>query len=68
MNLLNTLLEIIATAAAAAAPLVPAGEGQQIDQDVEVLVQIAQKAAAAHQQIAGKPLDLSVLQPIDPVA
>lgn len=69
MNYLTTILSIIGIAADAAKGVIPAGSvGQTIDGDVSALVKIAQAANTAHVQITGKPIDLSQLQPIDPVA
>jgi hypothetical protein len=66
-NYLSTILNIIGIAAEAAKPLIPAGVGQTVDADVSALIKIAQAANAAHVQITGQPIDLSQLQPIDPV-
>jgi hypothetical protein len=65
---LQTILQIIETAAATAQPfLAGVPEGAAIDAAAEALAAIAQQAIGAYQLVAGKPMDLSTLQPITPV-
>lgn len=69
MNALQTILTIIETATAAAAPIVAGIPGAgEADALVAALAKIALSASQAHQQITGQPIDLLALQPIDPVA
>jgi hypothetical protein len=67
VNVLQEILSIIALAAEAAqaVPNVEVDAGALL---AEKLVQIAQKSIAAHQAVAGKPIDLSALKAIEPVA
>lgn len=69
--LIQKILSIIATAATVAAPVVDEF-GNPIAKEVEAaalaLTSIAQQAIAAFQQVTGKPIDLTTLQPIDPIA
>lgn len=68
MKTLEQILADIAAAAKAAGPFVvwnPTAE--TIDALAGLFATIAQNALAGYQQAAGEPLDLSKLQPIDPV-
>lgn len=68
MNTLQSILAIIAIAVDTAAPIVAGNpEAAAADRLAQGLLQIAQAAAAAYQQHTGKPIDLAMLQPIDPV-
>lgn len=68
MNALQLILQIIETAAATASPFLNGNpEGQAIDAVAEALAKIAASALGAYQQVTGKPMDLSTLQPIEPV-
>ena len=68
-SLLTKILGIIGVAARVAEPFVaPLGpEATTVDQAVEALTAIAQKANAAHVALTGEPIDLDQLQPIAPV-
>ena len=61
--------EILAILALATQTLegVLSGDAQKGDMIAENLIQIAQKANAAHQAQVGKPIDPTLLQPIDKV-
>ena len=68
MNVLELVLGILQDASTAAkafsSPSATAGE---IEAALAALVSIAQSAAAAYQSQTGQAMDLSKLQPIDPV-
>jgi hypothetical protein len=66
---LSEILSIIALAAGAAQPLLVAvgPEAVKIDALAEALAKIAQKAVAAYGGVTGQPIDLSLLQPIEPI-
>lgn len=68
MNTLSLILGILETAAAAAQPIVAGNpDAAKADALAQALLKIATSAAAAYQQTTGQPIDLSKLQPIDPV-
>lgn len=68
MSILTLILQILSIAAGAAQGIVKNDPtASAADALAQALIQIATAANAAHQQIAGKPIDLSALQPIDPV-
>lgn len=69
MTVLALILQILGVAAGAAqAALKSDPTAEAADSLAQALIQIASAATAAHQQVTGKPIDPSVLQPIDPVA
>ena len=68
MNYLTMILGIIGDAVEAAKTVSPAGEVQSIEEAGAALSRIAAQAAAAHQAITGKPIDLTQLTPLPPVA
>ena len=62
------ILQIIVSAAnAAQAASKGNATATEIEQATAALASIVESAAAAHQAITGQPLDLSKLQPMDPV-
>ena len=59
-----SILQLLAAAAAGTSALDPeVAAGGQV---AGIFLQIAQKAIAAHEQIQGQPIDLSILKPIPP--
>jgi hypothetical protein len=68
MTILQLILSILSTAAAAAQAFVAGNpEAAAADALAESLIKIAQQAALAYQQATGTPIDLNLLKPIDPV-
>ena len=66
--MIEEILAIIAAALAVAKALVAANPTAAAAQQMaDALVLIAQKANAAHVEIAGAPIDLALLQPIEPL-
>lgn len=65
-EILNEIIQI-ATVGATVAQTVPNPEVQAGAAIAAALLQIAQKAIAAHEQITGQPIELSLLHPIEPV-
>lgn len=65
---LDSVLAIIGLAAAVAGPLVAGDKtAAAIDQAALGLVGIVQAASSAHQAITGEPINLDLLQPIEPL-
>lgn len=69
MNALQKILATIEGIGSAASILIPPGTVLAgTAKLLSMLVSIAQAANTAHIQIAGKPIDLTLLDPIDPNA
>ena len=68
MTVLQQILTILSSLAAAAKPLL-AGipEGAAADALAQELLKIAQTAIAAHEAVTGQPIDLALLHPLDPI-
>lgn len=67
MKQLLALLKIISIAADASKPFTPGTGVLQIDDYASALAKIALIASDAYTEAVGEPLDLSKIQPIDPV-
>jgi hypothetical protein len=67
MSILALILQILGIAAGAAQTVLKDPTATAADALAQALIQIASAANAAHQQVAGKPIDLTQLQSIDPV-
>lgn len=69
MTVVALILQILQLAGTSIAGLVSTDKtAAEIDLAAQSLIQIVQAAMAAHQAITGQPIDLTQLQPIDPVA
>jgi len=66
--ILTLILQILGIAASAAQTALKGDPtGTAADELAQALIQIASAANSAHQAVAGKPIDLTQLQPIDPI-
>jgi hypothetical protein len=69
MTTLALILKILQLAAGVAAPLLAGNPtGVAADAAAADLLAIVQAALSAHAQVKGQPIDLTLLQPIAPVA
>lgn len=68
MTILELIISIIGTATQALGPLLSGNKtAAEVEALAAALVKIAQAAANAYATVKGQPIDLSALQPIEPV-